>query len=171
MKVSLVFLSLCGSVRGFSSSSLKTRLTVTRPITGAEHSKLISFATLEERKDVEEDQPASKFLEDPDAPNLLGKPIPYSELTIGVLKETYPGENRVSQTPDSVHSLVKEGFTVVVEAGGKYKGFLMSNHWSSMMFLTESTFSVMCSWRKGVLQRFCLLGSWGSRPAKAASFG
>jgi hypothetical protein len=47
------------------------------------------------------------------------QPIPYSELTIGVLKETYPGENRVSQTPDSVHNLVKAGFTVVVEAGGE----------------------------------------------------
>lgn len=47
------------------------------------------------------------------------KPIPYTELTIGVLKETYPGENRVSQTPDSVQNLVKAGFTVVVESGGK----------------------------------------------------
>lgn len=47
------------------------------------------------------------------------KPIPYSELTIGVLKETYPGENRVSQTPDSVQNLVKAGLTVIVEAGGK----------------------------------------------------
>lgn len=27
----------------------------------------------------------------------LGEPIPYSELTIGVLKETFKGENRVSQ--------------------------------------------------------------------------
>lgn len=46
------------------------------------------------------------------------QPIPYSDLTIGVLKENYPGENRVSQTPDSVQGLVKAGFTVVVEAGG-----------------------------------------------------
>lgn len=28
---------------------------------------------------------------------ILGQPIPYSELTIGVLKETFNGENRVSQ--------------------------------------------------------------------------
>ena len=48
----------------------------------------------------------------------LGKPIPYSELTIGVLQETFPGENRVSQTPDAVASLVKAGFRVVVQAGG-----------------------------------------------------
>lgn len=45
--------------------------------------------------------------------------IPYSELTIGVLKEELEGENRVSQTPDTVRNLVKEGFTVIVESGGK----------------------------------------------------
>ena len=46
-------------------------------------------------------------------------PIPYTELTIGIVKETFKGENRVSQTPDSVRGLVKAGFTVVVESGGK----------------------------------------------------
>jgi len=50
-------------------------------------------------------------------------PIPYSDLTIGVLKETFPGENRVSQTPDSVQGLVKAGFHVVVEAGGESNWF------------------------------------------------
>eukprot|EP00538_Stauroneis_constricta_P012665 CAMPEP_0119547806 /NCGR_PEP_ID=MMETSP1352-20130426/1838_1 /TAXON_ID=265584 /ORGANISM="Stauroneis constricta, Strain CCMP1120" /LENGTH=1139 /DNA_ID=CAMNT_0007592843 /DNA_START=69 /DNA_END=3488 /DNA_ORIENTATION=+ len=49
------------------------------------------------------------------------KSIPYSELTIGVLKETYPGENRVSQTPQSVKSLVDAGFTVVVQSGAGEK--------------------------------------------------
>ena len=44
--------------------------------------------------------------------------IPYSELTIGVLKERTDGETRVSQTPDSVANLVKAGFTVLVESGG-----------------------------------------------------
>jgi len=53
------------------------------------------------------------------------KPIEYSELTIGVLKETYPGENRVSQTPDSIQNLVKAGFTVVVESGGTFFCFLV----------------------------------------------
>jgi NAD(P) transhydrogenase len=47
--------------------------------------------------------------------------IPYSELTIGVLKETYKGENRVSQTPDTVKNLVKEGFQVVVQSGGMFE--------------------------------------------------
>ena len=50
-------------------------------------------------------------------------PIPYSELTIGIVKETFKGENRVSQTPDSVKGLVKAGFTVVVESGGMCRLF------------------------------------------------
>ena len=49
----------------------------------------------------------------------LFSPIPYSELTIGVLKETWKRENRVSQSPESVSSLVKAGFNVVVQEGGK----------------------------------------------------
>jgi NAD(P) transhydrogenase len=44
-------------------------------------------------------------------------PIPYSKLTIGIVKETFKGENRVSQTPDSVKGLVAAGFTVIVESG------------------------------------------------------
>jgi len=52
-------------------------------------------------------------------PGILGQAIPYEELTIGVMKETFPGENRVSQTPDSVQSLVKAGFQVVVQEGGE----------------------------------------------------
>lgn len=44
-------------------------------------------------------------------------PIPYSDLTIGVVKETIDGENRVSQTPDSVRSLVNAGFKVLVQIG------------------------------------------------------
>jgi Alanine dehydrogenase/PNT, N-terminal domain len=51
---------------------------------------------------------------------LLGEPIPYSQLTIGVLKEVYPGENRVSQTPDSIRTLTKAGMSVVVEKGGAF---------------------------------------------------
>jgi hypothetical protein len=50
---------------------------------------------------------------------ILGEKIPYSELTIGVLKETYPGENRVSIAPESAKMLVDAGFSVIVESGGK----------------------------------------------------
>jgi hypothetical protein len=50
---------------------------------------------------------------------ILGGKIPYSELTIGVLKETYPGENRVSVAPESAKMFVDAGFSVVVESGGE----------------------------------------------------
>jgi Alanine dehydrogenase/PNT, N-terminal domain len=52
----------------------------------------------------------------------LGRPIPYEELSIGVLKEVTEGEKRVAQTPESVATLVKKGFHVLVEAGGKHHG-------------------------------------------------
>jgi hypothetical protein len=52
---------------------------------------------------------------------LLGQPIPYSELTVGVMKETYKGENRVSLSPDAVALLTKAGLDVVVESGGEFK--------------------------------------------------
>jgi NAD(P) transhydrogenase len=42
---------------------------------------------------------------------------PYAELSIGVPKETAALERRVSQTPETVGKLVKEGFTVRVESG------------------------------------------------------
>jgi hypothetical protein len=51
---------------------------------------------------------------------ILGGKIPYSELTIGVLKETYPGENRVSVAPESAKMLVDAGFSVIVESGGEF---------------------------------------------------
>jgi NAD(P) transhydrogenase len=45
------------------------------------------------------------------------RPVPYSELTLGVLKEADPLEARVAQSPQSVGSLTKAGFKVVVEKG------------------------------------------------------
>jgi hypothetical protein len=66
---------------------------------------------------VEEDKTSSAFSDDK-SQKILGQPIPYSELTIGVIKETFKGENRVSQTPDSIRNLVKAGLTVIVQSGG-----------------------------------------------------
>jgi hypothetical protein len=66
-----------------------------------------------------EDTRAALFEKEEFKANILGDPIPYEELTIGVMEETYKGENRVSQTPDSVKMLVKAGFNVVVQAGGE----------------------------------------------------
>ena len=72
-------------------------------------------ATLSE--DALEEETVTRFEEEGN--HILGQPIPYDQLTVGVMKETYKGENRVSQTPDSVKMLIKQGFHVVVQAGGK----------------------------------------------------
>ena len=54
----------------------------------------------------------------------LARGIPYSELTIGVPKETYPHERRVAQTPETISKFVKEGMSVRVEGGaGMDAGF------------------------------------------------
>ena len=58
--------------------------------------------------------------EQPSTKNILGSPIPYEALTIGILKESYPGENRVSVAPESVKLLIDAGLNVVVESGGEY---------------------------------------------------
>lgn len=47
------------------------------------------------------------------------KPIPYEQITIAVMKETFPGENRVSISPDSAELLIKAGFHVIVQQGGE----------------------------------------------------
>ena len=44
---------------------------------------------------------------------LLG--TPYSALTVGIPKETFPLEKRVAATPESVQRLVTPGFQVLVE--------------------------------------------------------
>jgi hypothetical protein len=41
--------------------------------------------------------------------------IPYSKLTVGIPKETFPLEKRVAATPESVARLIKPGFSVQVE--------------------------------------------------------
>jgi NAD(P) transhydrogenase len=52
------------------------------------------------------------------SPASTSKPIPYSELTIGVPKETFEGERRVALTPAGVQALLKAGFkSVIVESG------------------------------------------------------
>jgi Alanine dehydrogenase/PNT, N-terminal domain len=79
------------------------------------------------RATIDIETPSTPPLEDDDddegwteGSRFLGKPVPYNELTVGVLKERYPGENRVSQSPDSVALLVKAGLSVVVETGGAF---------------------------------------------------
>lgn len=106
----------CSTTEAFAPWTTTIRPTVKKGY--PKYTKTLSFATVSETKNT------SKELFDPAkgkaiSGSFLGKPIPYSELTIGVLRETYPGERRVSQSPDSVRNLVKEGFKVVVQAGGE----------------------------------------------------
>ena len=68
--------------------------------------------------------------------------IPYEELTIGVLKETFVGEKRVSQSPDSVSSLVKSGFNVAVQSGGERK---MRRLLQRCLLRDLTSFLVVCS--------------------------
>lgn len=51
------------------------------------------------------------------------KGTPYSALTIGVPKETFPLEKRVAASPESIERLVKPGFNVVVEEGAGEKSY------------------------------------------------
>jgi NAD(P) transhydrogenase len=48
-----------------------------------------------------------------------GKPkgIPYTNLKVGVARETFPLERRVAASPESVSRLVKPGFQVLIEKG------------------------------------------------------
>lgn len=43
------------------------------------------------------------------------KGVAYSDLTVGIPKETFPLEKRVAATPETVSKLVKPGFSVVIE--------------------------------------------------------
>lgn len=72
------------------------------------------FATIPEK------ETQAEIAEVDEGSKILGKAIPYDQLTVGVLKEDFPGENRVSQSPDSVAMLTKAGLNVLVEAGGTW---------------------------------------------------
>ncbi len=51
------------------------------------------------------------------------------QLVVGVTKETFPGENRVSIVPDNIPQYLKAGMKVVVEAGAGYlAGFTDDNY-------------------------------------------
>lgn len=45
------------------------------------------------------------------------KGTPYSALTVGIPKETFPLEKRVAASPESVERLTKPGFSVLIEEG------------------------------------------------------
>ena len=68
-------------------------------------------------KDKKEEADLIAAFEELDSTKILTDAIPYEELTIGVSKETFEGENRVSITPDNAEMLVKAGFQVVIQSG------------------------------------------------------
>lgn len=114
-------LALPGLTTAFAPASNRQLCTVPKVTDYHVGSTLRRFATVPEKEDRvvedEHDATAASFLDKISAKNLFDG-VPYTWLTIGVLKEDLPGENRVSQTPDTVRALVKAGFTVVVEQGG-----------------------------------------------------
>ena len=97
----------------------------TRKVSSSYSTRHYVTSNLEEQKGAEDVKTSAPFLEN--QLKILGAPIPYEDLTVGVLKETFKGENRVSQSPDSVRSLVKAGLTVIVQAGGTYIYFQFSS--------------------------------------------
>ena len=93
-------------------------LGVTKRTNTASFSKLYSTTNPVEEEKKADDKVLAAF--ESDGAQILGSPIPYEQLTIGVVKENFPGENRVSQTPDSIRGLIKAGFQVGVQSGGTY---------------------------------------------------
>jgi len=47
----------------------------------------------------------------------MSQPSPEPAVTVGVLKETTPGEQRVAVVPESVPALARAGVRVLVESG------------------------------------------------------
>ena len=116
MKLNFILLGLLGSSSCLNAFAPPSPLVKHHQALTTSSYRRILYATVpqeDQRQDVE----APVFVEAA-SPKILGEGIPYEELTIGVLNEYYPGENRVSQTPDSVRSLVKAGFKVIIQSGG-----------------------------------------------------
>ncbi|KAL0477802.1 proton-translocating NAD(P)+ transhydrogenase [Acrasis kona] len=65
--------------------------------------------------------------------------VPISSLTVGIPKETFPNERRVSQTPESIKHLIKEGFKVKVQKGaGESAQFLDSDYEKSGAVIVDT---------------------------------
>lgn len=102
------------------ASAFAPKTSVVAPITKRSKGSHIFVAAPVQDRQISKEDGVSKAFNLDESSRILGQPIPYEELTIGVMKETFPGENRVSQTPDSVQSLIKAGFQVVVQEGGTF---------------------------------------------------
>jgi hypothetical protein len=121
MKTTTAALSLCWLSLGGAAAFVPLQSSrLTSPAATLGRSRL--FATVPEEKELIQ-EPETKT-EVPQVVDSKAKPsiwegVPYEDLTIAVLKEDLAGENRVSQSPDTVRNLVDAGFTVVVEKGGR----------------------------------------------------
>ncbi|EKX53833.1 hypothetical protein GUITHDRAFT_156975 [Guillardia theta CCMP2712] len=68
--------------------------------------------------------------------------IPYSQLSLGVPKESFTGEKRVATTPKVVEKLVKQGFSVSIEKGAGEPANMADEAFSSVGAKIESADSV-----------------------------
>lgn len=123
-KSSSLAVILCCGVAIFRQDPVEAFTPGTKPLAVTSRGGLSQLRPLSRLKVASvptEDDKTAKAFEIEEESKILGQPIPYEELTIGILKEATAGENRVSQTPDTVRNLVKAGFQVVVQAGAGEK--------------------------------------------------
>lgn len=117
-------LLLPSSINGFSTPSTNLyslRSQTVQDVSGALYSAL-SDETDDKSKSIKKsDKDMISGFEQPSSTKILTEPIPYEQLTIGVMKEVFEGENRVSITPDNAEMFVKAGFNVVVQSGAGEK--------------------------------------------------
>ncbi|XP_025063497.1 NAD(P) transhydrogenase, mitochondrial isoform X2 [Alligator sinensis] len=71
--------------------------------------------------------------------------IPYKQLTVGVPKEIFQNEKRVSLSPASVQALVKQGFNVVVESGAGEASKFSDDHYREVGAKIQGTKEVLAS--------------------------
>ncbi|KAK3087026.1 hypothetical protein FSP39_000577 [Pinctada imbricata] len=73
--------------------------------------------------------PARKYCQKAEKEGARG--IPYSKLTIGVPKETFPLEKRVALSPAAIQNLIKKGFNVNVEENAGAESKFVNDQYTS----------------------------------------
>ncbi|XP_076217234.1 NAD(P) transhydrogenase, mitochondrial-like isoform X3 [Aptenodytes patagonicus] len=71
--------------------------------------------------------------------------IPYKQLTVGVPKEIFENEKRVALSPAGVQTLVKQGFSVVVESGAGEASKFSDDHYREVGAKIQGTKEVLAS--------------------------
>lgn len=97
----------------------------------------------------------STLLEAPSSstPSKTNKGIPYSALTIGIPKETFPLEKRVAASPESVARLLKPGFRAVqIETGAGE-----ASHFSDAAYVEAGATIVPSVWQSSdIVLKVCV---------------